>query len=159
MVGPNSSGQCSGGPLCSDHQQAVRNTVQIFPEPVRLEKICCPSVGLHAPAMEPSFGVVIGSFLPEIHLNVFAQYCFGECRIRTRGGCAASKRQINFAIASQANRSSNEKSETSCLANWVRKKKFFQGNVISPEKGINWLRRELSKSKPAKKQKKYLLKF
>ena len=118
-----------------------------------LKEFAAHLLGLHATTMEPSFGVVIGSFLPEIHLNVFAQYCFGECRIRTRGGCAASKRQINFAIASQANRSSNEKSETSCLANWVRKKKFFQGNVISPEKGINWLRRELSKSKPAKNKK------
>ena len=37
-VGPHSSGQYSGGPPFSDHQQAVWNTVQTFPEPVRLER-------------------------------------------------------------------------------------------------------------------------
>ena len=39
MVRPHSSGQYSGGPLCSNGQQAVWNTVQTFPEPVHLERV------------------------------------------------------------------------------------------------------------------------
>ena len=45
-VRPHSSGQSSGGPLCSSHLQTVRNTVQTFPEPLRLERVCCPSAWL-----------------------------------------------------------------------------------------------------------------
>ena len=35
-----------GGPLCSSCQQAVRNTVQTFPEPVLLKIVCLPSAWL-----------------------------------------------------------------------------------------------------------------
>ena len=45
-VGPHSSGQYSGEPLCSDCQQAIWNTVQTCPEPVRLERVCRPSAWL-----------------------------------------------------------------------------------------------------------------
>ena len=38
-VGPHSSGQYSGGPLWSGRQQAIWNTVQTCPEPVRLERV------------------------------------------------------------------------------------------------------------------------
>ena len=38
----HSSGQCSGGPHWSDHQQAIWNTVQTCPESVRLERVCRP---------------------------------------------------------------------------------------------------------------------
>ena len=41
-VGPHSSGQYSGGPLCSSHQQAIWNTVQTFPESVRFERVLQP---------------------------------------------------------------------------------------------------------------------
>ena len=42
---PHSSGQYSGGLLCS-RQLAVQNTVQTFPEHVRLERVCRPSAWL-----------------------------------------------------------------------------------------------------------------
>ena len=45
-VGPDSSGQYSGEPLCSSRQQAVCITVQNFPEPVHLERVCQPSAWL-----------------------------------------------------------------------------------------------------------------
>ena len=45
-VGLHSSDHYSGGLLCSSHQQAVQNIVQTFPEPVRLERVCCPSAWL-----------------------------------------------------------------------------------------------------------------
>ena len=45
-VRPHSSGQYSGGPLCSSCQQAVWNTVKTFPEPVHLERVCRPSAWL-----------------------------------------------------------------------------------------------------------------
>ena len=41
-VGPHSSGQYSGGPLWSGRQQAIWNTVQTCPEPVRLERVLPP---------------------------------------------------------------------------------------------------------------------
>ena len=34
------------GPLCSSRQQAVRNTVQTFPQPVSLERVCRTSAWL-----------------------------------------------------------------------------------------------------------------
>ena len=46
LSGPHSSGQYSGGPLCSSCQQAVWNTVKTFPEPVHLERVCLPSAWL-----------------------------------------------------------------------------------------------------------------
>ena len=42
----HSSGQCSGGPHWSDHQQAIWNTVEAFTEPACLEAVCCPSAWL-----------------------------------------------------------------------------------------------------------------
>ena len=36
------------GPLCSSRQQAVRNTVQTFPQPVSLERVCRTSAWLTA---------------------------------------------------------------------------------------------------------------
>ena len=38
--------QYSRGPLCSGRQQAVQITVQTFPEPVHLERVCRPSAWL-----------------------------------------------------------------------------------------------------------------
>ena len=46
VVGPHSSSKFSGGPLCSSHQQAVRNTIQTFPDLVHLERVCRPSAWL-----------------------------------------------------------------------------------------------------------------
>ena len=43
MVRPLSSGQYFGGLLFSSCQQAVRNTVWTFPQPVHLERVCWPS--------------------------------------------------------------------------------------------------------------------
>ena len=45
-VGPHSSGQYFWEPLCSSRRHAVRNTVKTFPEPICLERVCCPSAWL-----------------------------------------------------------------------------------------------------------------
>ncbi len=53
----HSSGQYSGEPHWSDCQQAIWNTVQTCPEPVRLERVCHPICLAHMlPQWSPAFG-------------------------------------------------------------------------------------------------------
>ena len=54
--GAHSSGQYSGGRLCSSCQQALQNTVQTFLDPYAYKEFATHLPGTHAPAEEPGFG-------------------------------------------------------------------------------------------------------
>ena len=69
----NSSVQYSWEPLYSSHQQAVRHTVQTFPEPYALKDFAAHLLGLHAPATEPGFGFCQQHLEFPSHLQVLSK--------------------------------------------------------------------------------------
>ena len=77
-VGPHSSGWYSGDLFFSDHQQAVWNGVQTFPEPVRLKRDL-PAICLAE--MLPQWGPALlfvsstSSFQVVIHLSTVLTQC------------------------------------------------------------------------------------
>ena len=54
-IGPHSSGQYSGGPLCSSRHQAVWNKSRLSQSQYGLKEFGSNLLGLHAPATEPGF--------------------------------------------------------------------------------------------------------
>ena len=83
----HSSGQYSGGPHCSSHQQALQNTVQTFLDPYAYEEFAANLLGSHAPAEEPGFGFCKQHLEPSIKghrgpmlLNFNVQVRTGVCK-------------------------------------------------------------------------------